>query len=343
MADKVIIEVNSWHSEEIEGLHDIASVFSLQNSQTRVSSPCDRIGIPCFSCPEGKIAAIVETSGPDRNSRFTAPDAVSQTIAGYIIDFLRSEMKAGRINEKLPPLQTGVGNVANAVMAGFSGSGFNGLSAWTEVIQDGMLELLLSGAMDCASATAFSLSPEMAKKLNSSYREISGRVVLRPQEISNHPEIIKRLGCISINSMIETDIYGNVNSTCVMGSSIQNGIGGSGDFARMSRMSFFVSPSTARNGVISCVVPMTPHVDHPEHDVCIVVTEQGIADLRGLSPKQRAKSIIKNCVHPHYRPALQDYFDRACVKSYGLHEPHLLKEALSWHQRYVETGDMRVD
>src|SRR4029078_11583721 len=106
----------------------------------------------------------------------------------------------------------------------------------------------------------------------------------RPQEISNHPEVIRRLGCLAMNGMIQADIYGNVNSTHMMGSSIQTGIGGSGDFARNAYISMFVTPSTAKGGLISCIVPMVSHVDHTEHDVHVIVTEQGLADLRGLPP-----------------------------------------------------------
>ena len=109
------------------------------------------------------------------------------------------------------------------------------------------------------------------------------------------PEIIRRLGVIAMNGMIEADIYGNVNSTHVMGSRIQNGIGGSGDFARNGYLSIFMAPSTAQKGTISTIVPMVSHVDHTEHDVQVVVTEQGLADLRGLSPRQRAHLIIEKC------------------------------------------------
>jgi succinyl-CoA:acetate CoA-transferase len=343
LADKVILEVNSWHSDNIEGLHDIASASTLSGKTVclPVTGPCDKTGTPYFVCPFNKIAAIVETARPDRNSLFSPPDETSNKIAGHILDFLQCEVKARRLPPNLYPLQTGVGNISNAVLAKFADSGFHDLTAWTEVIQDNMLSLILNGIITCASATAFSLSPQKAEKLNTLYDKIKNRVVLRPQEISNHPEIIRRLNCISINTMIESDIYGNVNSTCVMGSKMQNGIGGSGDFARMAHLSFFVSPSMARNGAISCIVPMTPHVDHPEHDVRILVTEQGIADLRGLSPKQRAKSIIKNCAHPDFRPALEDYFERSLKKSYGLHQPHMLDEALSWHARFINTGNMR--
>ena len=101
-----------------------------------------------------------------------------------------------------------------------------------------------------------------------------------------------------------------------------------------------MTPSVAKDGKISCIVPMCSHVDHTEHDTQIIVTEQGLADLRGLSPKQRAQVIINKCAHPDYRDQLQDYFDRARANG-PAHTPHILNEALSWHQRFVETGDMR--
>jgi len=145
-----------------------------------------------------------------------------------------------------------------------------------------------------------------------------------------------------MNGMIEADIYGNVNSTHVMGSSICNGIGGSGDFTRNAYLAMFLTPSTAKEGSISCVVPMVSHVDHTEHDVHVIVTEQGLADLRGLPPRRRAQRIIDHCAHPDYRPALQDYLDRATTTGPGKHTPHLLSEALSWHVRYLHQGTMRA-
>jgi succinyl-CoA:acetate CoA-transferase len=170
------------------------------------------------------------------------------------------------------------------------------------------------------------------------YRET---IVLRSQQISNNPGIIRRLGVIAMNGMIEADIYGNVNSTHVMGSRIQNGIGGSGDFARNGYVSIFMAPSTAQKGTISTIVPMVSHVDHTEHDVQVIVTENGLADLRGLSPRQRAHVIIENCSSPDYKPLLLDYLNRAERLSYGKHTPHLLTESLSWHSRYLRTGKMR--
>ena len=217
--------------------------------------------------------------------------------------------------------------MANAVMAGLEDGPFSGLTAYTEVLQDGMLNLIRSGRMVFASATALSLSTDAAMLFNRELDTLKDRIVLRTQEISNHPEVIRRLGVIAMNGMIEADIYGNVNSTHIRGTSIMNGIGGSGDFARNAYLSIFMTPSTAKQGSISSIVPMVTHVDHTEHVVQIVVTEHGLADLRGLSPKQRAGVVIDNVAHPSFRPALRDYFERACKLSPGKHTPHLLDEA----------------
>ena len=286
--------------------------------------------------------AVVETHKGDRDNVFAAPDANSNTIAASIIDFLSHEMKMGRLPKEMLPIQSGVGNVANAVLAGLLHGPFENLLGFTEVLQDGMLDLLRSGKMARASATAISLSSAAYRDFEENIDFYRDRIILRPQEISNHPELVRRLGVIAMNSMIEADIYGNINSTHVMGSSMMNGIGGSGDFARNGYLSFFVTPSVAKNGHISCIVPMCSHVDHTEHDTQIIVTEQGLADLRGLSPKQRAKVIIERCAHPDFRPMLQDYVDRAMQQSAGLHTPHILTEALSWHQRYLDTGSMKT-
>jgi len=233
-----------------------------------------------------------------------------------------------------------VGNTANAVLAELARAPFKGLTAYTEVLQDGMLDLIDAGKMTFASSAALALSAPRAQSFRDRLDFYRDKVLLRPQGISNHPEIIRRLGIIAMNGMIEADLYGNVNSTHVMGSSIMNGIGGSGDFARNAYLSIFMTPSTAKGGSISCIVPMVSHVDHTEHDVQVIVTEQGLADLRGLSPRQRARLVIERCAHPDYRPALLDYLQRAEAGAPGLHTPHLLTEALSWHARYLRDGRM---
>ncbi|GAB6194802.1 acetyl-CoA hydrolase/transferase family protein [Lysobacter xanthus] len=343
LADKVILEVNRWQPAALEGMHDIYYGTALPPNRRPIplTHADDRIGEPYLRVDPAKVVAVVETDAPDRNSPFTPPDEDSRRIAGHLIEFLRHEIARGRLAPTLLPLQSGVGNIANAVLAGLAEGGFEDLVAYTEVIQDGMLGLLRQGTLRMASATSFSLSPDGIEAFNRDVDFYRDRILLRPQEISNHPEIIRRLGCIAMNGMIEADLYGNVNSTHIAGSRIMNGIGGSGDFARNGYLSVFMSPSSAKHGAVSSIVPMASHVDHTEHDVMVLVTEQGLADLRGLSPKQRARTIIANCAHPDYRPMLQDYFDRACRDGAGLQTPHLLGEALSWHRRFVETGSMR--
>ena len=343
MADAVIIEVNTQQSTAMEGMHDIyyGTALPPQRKPVNLLAPEDRIGVPYLHLDVEKIIAVVETDAPDRLSAFAAPDEASNQIAGHLLDFLDSEIAKGRMTDKLLPIQSGVGNIANAVLAGLSRGGYRGLKAYTEVIQDGMLDLIKDGTLAFASATSFSLSEAGIEEFNKHVDFYRDRIVLRPQEISNHPELIRRLGCIGLNGMIEADIYGNVNSTHVVGSHVMNGIGGSGDFARNGFLSVFMSPSTAKGGAISGIVPMASHVDHTEHDTMILITEQGLADLRGLAPKQRARIITENCAHPDYKPMLEDYFDRASRDSYGKHTPHLMGEALSWHQRYIDTGDMR--
>ncbi len=343
IADKVILEVNTKPSAKMEGMHDIyyGTAIPPRRVPIALTHADDRIGEPYLRVDPAKVVAVVETHKGDRDNVFAQPDANSNLIAASIIDFLAHEMKMGRLPKEMLPIQSGVGNVANAVLAGLLTGPFENLLGFTEVLQDGMLDLLRAGKMSRASATSISLSGSAYRDFEENIDFYRERIILRPQEISNHPELVRRLGVIAMNSMIEADIYGNINSTHVMGTGMMNGIGGSGDFARNGYLSFFVTPSVAKGGKISCIVPMCSHVDHTEHDTQIIVTEQGLADLRGLSPRKRAQVIIDRCAHPDFRPQLQDYFDRA-QRQGALHTPHILGEALSWHQRFVETGDMRA-
>lgn len=209
---------------------------------------------------------------------------------------------------------------------------------YTEVMQDSALALIEAGVFRSVSASAVSLEEANRRHFYENIDIFRKKIVLRPQEISNHPEVIRRLGVIALNTPIEVDIYGNVNSTHTMGAKIMNGIGGSGDFTRNARLNIFATESTAKGGLISCIVPMVSHVDHTEHDTQVIITEQGIADLRWKTPRERAEVVIENCAHPDYRPLLREYFDRACSQS-G-HTPHNLAESFSFHQRFQETGSM---
>ena len=342
-ADKVILEVNSAQPLGLEGMHDIyyGTALPPNRKPLMITEASTRVGVPYFRVAPEKVIAVVETNSPDRNTPFKAPDADSEKIADHVLEFLTHEVDKGRLPKTLLPLQSGVGNIANAVLMGLDKGPFRPLTSYTEVIQDGMLQMLHSGTVSMASATAFSLSEAGLADLCENIDFFRERIILRPQEISNHPEAIRRLGCLAMNGMLEADMYGNVNSTHLMGSSMMNGIGGSGDFARNAFISMFLSPSTAKGGAISCIVPMASHVDHTEHDTHVIVTEQGLADLRGLPPRRRAQQIIDNCAHPDYRDALQDYLDRSTATAKGKHTPHILGEALSWHARFLKDGTMQ--
>ena len=90
---------------------------------------------------------------------------------------------------------------------------------------------------------------------------------------------------------------------------------------------------------------MVTHVDHTEHDMDVLVTEQGLADVRGLAPRQRARKIIEKCVHPEYKPIMEDYFERAlkeCVARGGAHEPHMLYKVFNMYRNLEEKGTMKV-
>jgi succinyl-CoA:acetate CoA-transferase len=280
----------------------------------------------------------VITNQADSPSTVLAPDAETQAIADHLIDFFKQEVAAGRMTNKLGPLQAGIGTIANSVMCGLIDSPFEDLTMYSEVLQDSTFDLIDAGKLSFASGSSITLSSRRNADVFGNLERYKDKLVLRPQEISNHPEVVRRLGIIGINTALEFDIYGNVNSTHVCGTRMMNGIGGSGDFARNAHLSVFVTKSIAKGGAISSVVPMVSHVDHTEHDVDILVTEVGLADLRGLAPRERARIIIDKCVHPDYRQALNDYFTTACA--IGGHTPHILRDALSWHINLEETGHM---
>lgn len=340
-ADFVIIEINTAQSTELEGVHDI---YMTERPPFRKPIPIeksgDRIGTPYIVCDPKKIIAIVECDIPDNVRPLGPVDEDSKRISEHIIKFLEEEVRLKRLPENLLPLQSGVGSVANAVLGGLLNSKFENLTCYTEVIQDSMLDLIDAGKVTIASGTSFTPSSEGLVRLNANMAEYAKHCILRPMEISNNPEVARRLGVIALNTAIEFDIYGHVNSTNIMGSRMMNGIGGSGDFTRNAFMSFFTTVSTAKNGDISSIVPFVSHVDHTEHDVEVFVTEQGLADVRGLSPVERARKIIGNCAHPDYRDKLIDYLERAEAGKYS-HEPHLMDETHSWHSQFLKTGSMK--
>lgn len=338
-AKEVIVELNLAQPLSLEGVHDIYNIPAFGRRQAiPLTSVDQRIGCTGIPVEFDRIKGIVVTNVPDTPKKLIEPDKETIIIADHLLNFLQEEVKAGRLSKKLPPLQSGVGSVANAVFYGFLRSEFSDLQLYSEVLQDSVFDLIDEGKVRFASGGALTLSEAKMNRVLQNFEKYREKIVLRPQDMSNNPEIIRRLGLITINTALEVDIYGNVNSTHVMGSKMMNGIGGSGDFTRNARISIFVTKSTAKNGCISSIVPFASHIDHTAHDTMVIITEQGVADLRGLSPRERAEEIMKNCAHPSYRNQLYDYFHEALQR--GGYTPHVIEKAFSWHTRFAESGTM---
>lgn len=338
-AKKIIIEVNTSIPLNLEGMHDIyIPAIPPNRTEIPIYHAGDRIGKPYVECGIDRIDCIVESDILDHVRDLTAPDAASIKIAENLVEFLEYEQKMGRLPEKMLPLQSGVGSIANAVLLGLAKSRFENLEMYSEILQDSVFRLIKLGKIAKASGCAFTPSPsvwEMYKEDPDLYRK---SIVLRPLDISNHPEVIRRLGVIAMNTPLEFDIYGQANSTHVMGCTMMNGIGGSGDYMRNGFLTIFSTPSTAKCGSISSVVPMVTHADHTEHDTMVFITEQGVADIRGLSPIKRAKAIINNCAHPDFRPQLLEYLRFAQQKN--AHMPIDLAHCFDMQKKFYETGTM---
>lgn len=338
LADKIIIELNDAHPESILGLHDI---YEPSNPPHRQPIPIltvrDRVGSPYVQIDPKKIIGIVRNHQLDNVKDYDPVDDATLAIGANVANFIIRERRAGRLPDGLP-FQSGVGNIANAVTEAMANNPeIPNFSLYSEVIQDGVLSLIDKGRVDFASGTAVSFTQPVLSKVYADWANYKNKLVLRPMEISNSPEMVRRLGIITINTALEFDINGNVNSTHTLGRQMMNGIGGSGDFTRNAHISIFTCPSTRKDGAISCIVPVVSHVDHNEHSVDVVVTEQGVADLRGKDPSARAEEIISNCVEPQYRDLL-----RAYVKSCGVVHAHVnTDKSAIFHQAFARFKDMR--
>jgi len=341
LADKIIIELNSHHSKGLIGMHDMYEPADPPyRREIAVYTPSTRIGLPYVQVDPAKIVGIVQTNTPDEARSFVPADEITTQIGNNVASFLSRELKAGRIPASFLPLQSGVGNVANAVLGALGkDKDVPAFEMYTEVIQDSVIDLMLEGRIKFGSCCSLTVTDECLQKIYSNIDFFKDKIVMRPAEISNNPEVIRRLGVISINTAIEADIYGNINSTHIGGVKMMNGIGGSGDFTRNAYMSIFTCPSIAKDGNISAIVPMVSHSDHSEHSVNILITELGVADLRGKSPIQKAEAIIENCVHPDYKQLLWDYIKLAGSKG---HTPHRIDAALAFHTALAKKGDMRT-
>lgn len=340
LAKHVILEHNAFHSVGAKYLHD---VYELQDPPFRQPIPIvgvsDRIGKPYVEIDAKKIVGVVECNIPDEARAFKEIDPITTKIGHNVAEFLVGDMKHGIIPQSFLPLQSGVGSTANAILAALSmDKNVPDFNIFTEVLQDAVVDMMLEGRVKEASACSLTVTNESLKKVYDNIDYFKHHLTLRQSEVSNSPELIRRLGVIAINTALECDIYGNANSTHISGTKMMNGIGGSGDFERNAYISIFTCPSVAKGGLISSIVPMVSHHDHTEHDVNVIVTEQGVADLRGKSPRERAQIIIDNCAHPDYRSLLHDYLKLGI----GGHTHHCLAAAFAMHDTLIHKGDMRL-
>ena len=340
LAKRVILELNAFHNPNVKYIHDVYEPLDPPSRQPiPIMNVGDRIGTPYVEIPAEKVAGVVECNLPDEARGFKDSDPITDRIGQLTAEFLVNDMKRGIIPSTFLPLQSGVGSTANAIL-GALGKDKNvpDFNVYTEVIQDSVIDMMLNGRVKDASACSLTVSNECLMQVYDNMDYFKDHLTLRPSEISNNPEVIRRLGIIAINTAIEVDLYGNVNSTHISGKKMMNGIGGSGDFERNAYISIFTCPSTAKDGLISSIVPFVSHQDHSEHDVNIVVTEQGVADLRAKSPVQRAELLIENCVHPDYKQLMWDYLKIAK----GGHTKHNLPAAFAMHDTLERKGDMKL-
>lgn len=334
LADRVIIEVNAAMPEQLEGMHD---VYMPHGEPIPLVSAGQRIGATAVACDIKKIAAIVPSDEPDEVAALAPVKPEQAAIADNLFNFLELEMKK-RGATQLPPIQTGFGNLAAEIVTALGRSNFSDISFFGGVAQEANIKLAASGKASAISCGSIKMSAEV-KRLIEENEEVRRRVVIRNGEITNNSEVISRLAPITLTSGIEMDIYGNVNSSHIGGSKIVNGLGGGANFAANAGLSIMMIASTGKGGSISTIVPMVSHQDISEHDIDVVVTENGVADLRGKSDVERAREIIENCAGV-YKDQLRSYLDRAIAA--GGHHPVLLDEALSWHVRLKQTGSMMI-
>lgn len=341
LARHVIIELNTFHRPVSRFLHDTfePAECGFGRAPIPIMGAYDRVGKDYVSIDPHKIVGVIESCIPEEARAFKELTPVTTQMGLNVAEFLVNDMKLGHIPPQFLPLQSGVGATGNAVLQALGhDKRIPRFNVYSEVVQDAAVNMMLEGKIIDASATAMTVTNEALNMVYDNIDHFSRHLTIRQSEIANSPEIIRRLGVIAINTALECDLYGNENSSHVCGSDLMNGIGGSCDYERNGYISIFTMPSVTKGGKISTVVPMCSHVDSTEHDVDVVVTEQGVADLRGKGPLRRAEEMIEHCAHPDYRPLLREYL-RIAGKG---HEPQSMRAALAFHDTFLKTGDMRL-
>ncbi|ERF72283.1 hypothetical protein EPUS_02170 [Endocarpon pusillum Z07020] len=333
--NQVIIELNT-ATPSFEGLHDITMTdLPPRRKPHLIMAPEDRISTPHILVDPDKVVAIIESDHPAQTQPNAPENDASKAIVANLTDFLEHEVNHGRLPKSLLPIQSGIDNIANAV-----------------VLQDSFLDLFDSGNLDFATATTIRFSPDGFKRFYDGWERYFDKLLLRSQQVSNSPEIICRLGVIGMNTPVEVDIYAHANSTCVMGLRMLNRLWGSADFLRSARYSIMHTPSirpTKKDPTgVSCIVPMCTHIDQTEHDLDVVVTEQvhsptapsATIIARTRDHQEDSTSGLQTNLATLTEPNLVFY--RHCLKRAWGHEPHRLWQTLKMHKKLDEKGTMKI-
>jgi len=317
---KVIVELNE-RQPDLTGLHDIYRVRP--GVPIPIGGVLDRVGAPYVAVPASKIAAIVPTDRDEEPSAaYSAPGPTDRRIAEAVAAFLEGELKSEAWEGRFA-LQLGAGPLAAAVMDVLP---FRGADVWTEGIPARWAEVLGERVRGISTTSMYALPGDgqlfdgFAGRLD----DLLEHVVLRPYEVTNSLEVIARMNVAAVQQAIEVDLFGGANTSHI-GRDAYNGVGGSPDFTRAARLVVVAMASTAAGGRYSRIVPLLSSSDIPRQDVDVLVTEQGHADLRGLSPRERAETIIDRCSHPSFREGLWAYYRAA--KEAGGHLPFSLEAA----------------
>ena len=316
------------------GLHDI--YVPKINEVIPVRSVLDRIGDRVVKIPKSKVMAVVPSTIDDQRGAYSPGGDIDRRVVENIVDFLSKEASEDpNLRTDYVTLQPAAGPIASLLADRIHEIGFS-LSIWGEIASVRWLKTL-NGNVKAISGSAIYTLPgdeRLREEFYENIDEFKDRVVLRPQAISNSPEIISRFYHINVQQAIEVDVYGQVNITYI-GDRFIVGVGGSGDHAKASYITIVALPSITGSG-LPRVVPLVYHVDLVDHDVDIIVTDQGWADLRGLSPLEKARAIIEECAHPSYKDMLWDYLETV-VKKTG-HRPVDLRKAVEFREKLFTSG-----
>lgn len=251
-----------------------------------------------------KVGAIVETSHPIREIGLPTIGDVQQRIGSYVSELVPDGAT----------LQIGYGGIPDAVVMQLTDK--RDLGIHTEMLGDGIMSLVEAGVVTCARKNHLPGKIIATFALGSSklyrFMDRNPGLELHPADFTNDPWLAgKNDDLISINGSMQIDLLGQCASES-LGPLPYSGTGGQTDFVRAANRSkggksFIVLPSTAKNDTVSRIVPHLSagaHVSTSKNDVNFVVTEYGVAQLRGKSMQQRAQALI-GIAHPHFREHLR--------------------------------------